>query len=239
LLVALQKHPDLLAELQARETGQRPAPAPVSRPAPVADPGPSVEDLEQFAKDLVLYKADGSGLPDVDAAKRIYLRNAQQVQGAVEAAIARHVAPMQQTMQRSQAQQARDAIVQTAKTVGADGPELENMLDGFMASDPSLLSNPQIGVAAIVMARGMKGMAPLPGAPVIPLPGVAAPNGQPPPAPVFTERPGARTPTPVTLSPIEQRTAKARGMTPEAWGAATAPLVNAAKGQQHIVLEED
>jgi len=234
LLVALQKHPDLLAEIQARESGQRLAPAPAAAPAPPAPVGPSVADLEEFAKDLVLYKADGSGLPDVDAARRIYTRNQQQVMAAVQAAIREQVAPMQQTLQRSQGQSARDAIMQTAKSVGADGPELEQMLDGFLANDPALLSNPQIGIAAIMMARGMKGLT-VPGQP-----GAPAVVGAPPqaPAPVFTERPGARAPAPVVMSPIEQRTARARGMTPEAWGAATAPLVNAPKGQQHIVLEE-
>jgi hypothetical protein len=241
ILQALQKHPDLLLEIQQRETGAaRPAPAPARAPAaaPAAE-GPSVEDLTQLATDLVLYKADGSGQPDVDAARRIWQRNSQQVQQAVNAAIAQHVAPMQQTMQRSAAQQAREAIEQTAKAVGADGPELTQILDGFMQSDPSLLTNPQIGVSAIVMARGMKGMPNTPGVGTTPAaPGVPA-AGLEAPAPVFTERPGARTPTPVVMAPIEQRAAKARGMTPEAWGAATAPLTTAVKGQQHIVLEND
>jgi hypothetical protein len=239
ILLALQKHPDLLVEIQQRESGApRPAP-PAGVPArtpPPAEVGPSVEDLTQLATDLVLYKADGSGLPDVDAARRIWQRNSQQVQQAVNAAIAQHVAPMQQTMQRSQAQQAREAIEQTAKSIGADGPELAQILDGFMQSDPSLLSNPQIAVSAIVMARGMKGM-PTGGTPAVAAPGT--PPGLEAPAPVFTERPGARTPQPVVMAPIEQRAAKARGMTPEAWGAATAPLTTAVKGQQHIVLEND
>jgi hypothetical protein len=243
LLLAFQKHPDLLAEIQARESGQRAAPAPAPRaaaPPPPVDDAPTDDEVEQYARDMVLYKPDGSGLPDVDAAKRILASNHRQVERAVAQAIRTHVAPIQQTIHRTQGQSAKDAIIQAAKTVGADGPDLDRMLDGFLESDPSLLQNPQIGVAAIMMARGMKGLPENPA-----FAGMAAPAAAPgapaapPPAPVFTERPGARTPVPVTLSPIEARTARARGMTPEAWGAATAPLTTAKPGQHHIILEND
>jgi len=251
LLVALQKHPDLLAEIQARETGQRPTPS-APRPAPEpASTSPFTDaDIEQYARDMVLYKPDGSGLPDTDAARRILASNEKQVQAALAAAIRQHVAPIQQTMQRSQGQSSKETISQFAKTIGADGPELDNLLDNFLASDPTLLSNPQVAFLTTLVARGMKGL-PVEGlmgngngqAPAVPVAardpatGQFVPGGAP--APVFTERPGARVAEPAKMSSIEQRTAKSRGITPEQWQTAIAPLVNAAKGQHHIVLEDD
>lgn len=229
VLALLHANPDIVALLEARRTGAPIAPAPAAEQA----------ELEAVATDYVLYKSDGSGKLDLDAARRVRDGQRANAEAVVAKALRDAGLPaLRETIVRNEAQTQRQRIETLAKEKGVKSEHLAPLLDQAMADDPSSLNDPRVGAALIISAIGLQTM--LGGTPALVAP---APLVTPviPPAPLVTESPGARPAGAPDLSPMERRLAKKHGLTPEAWAKTSAKLGSGDINPtgRHIHMEKD
>jgi hypothetical protein len=182
LLAAQQMRPD---PQQAPPTGESPE---------------VVAELTDLAKDLDLYRVDGT--PDLEKAKRIYERNAAIAARAAQAV----VAPMQQqTVSQQSSVMLQRAML--AKAPNGETPDPDILKNIWSRLDPRLTATEAGAQQAWLAAMGQTIMAgktkPTPKAETAPLP-----------APLVTERAGGRdTPMAPPLSDAERRIIKDLGLT--------------------------
>lgn len=209
----------------------------VARPtvtAPV-ETGPSPQELEDTARTLGLYKADGSGQLDLNTAKAVLAREAARTKAVAEQLIREQVQPLQAHVQAQQGQQGVQAIYDATRSKGIEDKFTQAAISNLTNGDPQTLANPQVQVLVALTAAGLKqmagGAAPtaaqataaasaaatvMAGAPATPAaPVVTAPTPAAPP--VFVPDAGGRPPVsaPPELSALEKRAMKSHGMKPE------------------------
>ena len=223
ILSALQAHPDIIAELERRRTGG----------APPAAPAFPAAEIESTARDLALYLPDGSGKLDLAAAQRVLERETTRTQGLVKGAVdqivAREIAPIRQTMQQSQAQEAGNALIVKARGQGVSDDVMVPLVTEIAKSNPGMLSQPGFDVVAIALARGLAQMATGDAPATVATPAAAAPRTTP--QPTFTEAAGGRPVAPAGLSRLEKRAAEAHGITTDRFQKIGAAMDRAEPGQ--------
>lgn len=224
IITALHQHPDLVKALQDRLDGVVP-------PAPDDTP-----DLTEIAKDLVLYKPDGSGQLDLDAARRVRDRQLTTTRAVVKQALEDAGVPaLRQTVQQRQAADRRSLIERAAEAQGVTRETLTPILDALAANAPELLDQPEVGAIAILLAKGLSvgaTAASTSGAP-------PTPAGPAPPvlAPIVTDGPGARGTAPAELDPLNARLARKHGVSKADWATSAAKF--GATPDRHIAMEKE
>lgn len=158
-----------------------PPPVPVEKPAGPLSPQEAIE----YAKDLDLYKPDGT--PDVDRAQRLAARN----EALAERKAAMMVAPMQlQTVQAQSNANMTAAIAHAQKTKAVDPAILQEV---WSIVPPEVSAQPNVAEVLWHVAHSRSMLAGKSAAPV-----------SAPPPPVHTEGTGATKPASVSLSATSQ-----------------------------------
>lgn len=222
IAAALQAHPDIVAELERRGRGESPRQMAPREAAPApSKPGYPVDMLEGIAKDFGLYKADGSGGYDFDAAGRMLgYMDRLSTERAREM-----VKPLTEARRNDAVTSARSQMLLEAQQNGIDAGAAATVFDAMAQADPELVTHPAVREVINIFTRGLQsqhaGQAPA-AAPVatpkpqaqpvgelrIPAMGVT-PNFR---APNFTEAGTGRSATPPDIPRLTQRAAKIAGV---------------------------
>ena len=193
-LTALSNQPELL---QAALKGTKPSSAATDQPA--GDP-----EAEQLAREMDLYTAQGT--PDTARAQRMLALMDARVQKRVQA----EVAPVKLSAEEARASTMRQRAYDYVERSGyADRRALDQVLTMIPAN---LQADESVMNLALIIARGLG-----PQGQGAPAP-FAAPATRPPSIsePLMTEAPGRRTTLP-TLSDVEARVARDRGISVDKW----------------------
>lgn len=209
----------------------------INRPTVTPEPtaGPTPADLEDTARSLGLYKADGSGQLDLVAAKNVLAREAQRTRAAVEEVVNERVKPLQAHVEAQQAQTAVSSIYEAARSKGIEDRFTQAAIQNLTGGDPSTLANPSVQVLVTLTAAGMKQM----------VAGGAAPNAStaaaaataaaqvmqgPPvavaPPPAFSPATGAKPTAPAApeLTALEKKAMRSHGIKAEDYRTFTSVL---------------
>ena len=164
-------------------------PPPVEKSAGPLTP----QDAIEYAKDLDLYKADGT--PDVERAQRLATRQqviAEQQARAMVAPLHQQTAQQQAAVMRSQLGQIKDAQGQTVS---------QSFIDQmFAVVPPEMAAREDVATVLYYAAKGMEAHA-----------GKAAPVAPPPP--VHTESLGGGVPPKTEINALDRRVIDASDMT--------------------------
>lgn len=209
----------------------------INRPTvttPEAAAGPTQADLEDTARSLGLYKADGSGQLDLVAAKNVLVREAQRTRAAVEEVVNERVRPLQAHVEAQQAQTAVSSIYEAARAKGIEDRFTQAAIQNLTGGDPSTLANPSVQVLVTLTAAGMKQMVAGGAAPnastaaaaataaaqVMQVPPVAAPP------PAFSPATGAKPAGPAApeLTALEKKAMRSHGIKAEDYRTFTSVL---------------
>lgn len=144
-------------------------PGPVTPVAPVTpvDSAQDIADLELIAQTNGLYKQDGSGALDVDAAKRVR----DFVKRTADAAVEQRMKPVEQRLLQADASVAMTEALNAADQLGIDREVSTPALASLMKENPEYLRDPQTVSAALFAAAGIDAIqkrrnAPAPAPPV-------------------------------------------------------------------------
>jgi len=195
--------------------------------APVVEPGPTAADLEDTARSLGLYKADGSGQLDLVAAKNVLAREAQRTRAAVEQVVEERVKPLQTHVETQQAQAAVSSIFEATRGKGIEDRFTQAAIQNLTGGDPRTLMQPGVQVLVTLTAAGMKQMiaggapataataaAAASAAAAVVNAGAPAAPAAPAAPPAFVADTGARPATAPApeLSALEKKTMRSHGM---------------------------
>lgn len=167
----------------------------LAQSTPPPAPAPSVNDDEAraWAIQQQIYKTDGSGQPDLDAAKR----SLQMVEARAREIAQQAVAPVYEQTARDRSQRHREQLSQLRDPAGRPiDPRAIDQVYGILP--PEITSNPNAAIWVAMMAAGAERFS----QPAQPQPAAMAP--------VYSERAGGRPSGPV-VTDFEARALKATG----------------------------
>lgn len=153
LASALHAHPDIVAELDRRSRGESPKPLGQTAHAAPAKHEYPADMLESVAKDFGLYKADGSGHYDFEAAGRMlgYMDrvSTERARGLVQ--------PLMEARRNDAVSAARAQMASEAQQQGVDVGTASAVFDAIAQADPELATHPAVRQVINIFSRGLQG----------------------------------------------------------------------------------